>query len=97
MKVKLIQMTQNPIDVMWVAARTCYSAKSPIELWEIDRFPMNEGLGEWEYLNDKDNKHWKLVKQVLNSGHNSIAQHVYFTFAIEGISRSCSHQLVRHR
>ena len=36
MKVKLIQMTQNPIDVMWTAARTCYSEKSPVEMWEDD-------------------------------------------------------------
>ena len=40
---------------------------------------------------------WNLVKKVLDSGHQSIAEHVYFTFAIEGISRACSHQLVRHR
>mgnify|MGYP007037139214 CR=1 FL=1 len=34
MKVKLIGATQNPIDLMWTAARTCYSEKSPIEIWE---------------------------------------------------------------
>ena len=27
MKVKLISMTENPIDIMWTAARTCYSEK----------------------------------------------------------------------
>ena len=97
MKVKLIQMTQNPIDVMWVAARTCYSEKSPIEMWEIDRFPMNEGLGEWEYEYNRDNKHWNLVKQVLSSGHSSIAEHCCFTFAIEGVSRSLLAQITRHR
>lgn len=89
MKVKLIQMTQNPEDVMWVAARTCYASKSPNEMWE-------------DCENDKFNvltaeKHWKLVKAVLDSGHQSVAEHVYFTFTIEGISRACSHQLVRHR
>ena len=101
MRVKLLQVTQNPIDVMWTAARTCYSAKSPVEIWE-----------DWQKLLDSDNeevvcdfneyknmqeKHWNLVKKVLDSGHQSIAEHVYFTFAIEGISRACSHQLVRHR
>lgn len=39
----------------------------------------------------------KLVKKVLRSGHESIAEHVNFTFLIEGISRACSHQLVRYR
>jgi thymidylate synthase (FAD) len=97
MKVKLIQMTKDPIDVMWVAARTCYSEKSPIEMWEIDRFPENEGQGEWEYEHERDEKHWNLVKQVLSSGHQSIAEHVYFTFAIEGVDRALTHQLVRHR
>lgn len=43
------------------------------------------------------NEPLKLIKKVLNSGHLSITEHIFFTFAIEGISRSCSHQLVRHR
>lgn len=33
----------------------------------------------------------------LRSGHESVIEHAVFTFAIEGISRACSHQLVRHR
>ena len=82
--VKLLSMTQNPIEVMWTAARTCYSPKGPIEMWE-------------DSATTPTDKKWKLVKTVLDSGHQSIAEHVYFTFAIEGISRACSHQLVRHR
>lgn len=39
----------------------------------------------------------EFVNKVLSSGHLSIAEHINFTFAIEGISRACSHQLVRHR
>lgn len=84
MDVKLIQITQNPIETMWVAARTCYSEKSPIELWE-------------DAATTPTDKKWKLVKQVLGSGHQSIAEHVSFTFAIEGVSRTLTHQLVRHR
>lgn len=104
MRVKLIQVTQNPIDVMWTAARTCYSAKSPIEIWDDWGLQVGElKLGveklsdAWEQEKEITNKHWNLVKKVLDSGHQSIAEHVYFTFAIEGISRACSHQLVRHR
>lgn len=105
MKVKLLQMTENPIDIMWVAARTCYSAKSPVEIWE-DVHPIIEERECYteeyceklqEDLNKQADKHWNLVKKVLDSGHQSIAEYVYFTFAIEGISRACSHQLVRHR
>lgn len=106
MQVKLIQMTESPIDIMWVAARTCYSEKSPIKMWDEMNIPEVEEKGIY---NEKDceniarkhkrkiNKRWNLVKKVLDSGHQSIAEHVYFTFAIEGISRACSHQLVRHR
>ena len=104
MRVKLIQVTQNPIDVMWTAARTCYSEKSPVEMWEESCNHKNTSfMGDWQLqdymdeLRERTDKHWNLVKKVLDSGHQSIAEHVYFTFAIEGISRACSHQLVRHR
>lgn len=84
MKVKLIQITEDPISIMWVAARTCYSEKSPIEMWntckEVD-----------------ENKKWKLVKTVLSSGHQSIAENISFTFVIEGVSRSLLAQITRHR
>ncbi len=46
-------------------------------------------------LNDGDVS--RLVNLALDLGHFSVFEHVSFTFAIEGISRSCSHQLVRHR
>jgi thymidylate synthase (FAD) len=39
----------------------------------------------------------KLVKHLYAGGHHSVFEHIYFTFKIEGISRACSHQLVRHR
>lgn len=44
---------------------------------------------------DDDNS--KALMHALSSGHDSIAEHMTFTFAIGGISRACSHQLVRHR
>lgn len=39
----------------------------------------------------------KLVKHLYRNGHHSVFEHIYFTFKIEGVSRACSHQLVRHR
>ncbi len=39
----------------------------------------------------------KLVEHLYKNGHHSVMEHIYFTFKIEGISRACSHQLVRHR
>lgn len=44
---------------------------------------------------DDDNS--KSLMHALSSGHDSITEHWTATFAIEGISRACSHQLVRHR
>ena len=39
----------------------------------------------------------KLVMQCYRSGHHSVLEHASFTFKISGISRACSHQLVRRR
>lgn len=41
--------------------------------------------------------HLALVKHLYKNGHHSVFEHIYFTFKIDGISRACSHQLVRHR
>lgn len=38
-----------------------------------------------------------LVKHLYLNGHHSVFEHIWFTFKLEGISRVCSHQLVRHR
>lgn len=38
-----------------------------------------------------------LVRRLYKNGHHSVMEHIFFTFKIEGISRACSHQLVRHR
>lgn len=84
MKVKLIAKTPNMLDVVYTGARTCYNAGSPIDMWNnVDSIANGK----------KEN----LIKKVFESGHLSTSEHTYFTFAIEGISRACSHQLVRHR
>ena len=98
MKVKLISATKDPIGLMWTAARTCYSEKSPIEIWEYDRYPEFVGDEEKEnYIKDRQEKMWKLVEEVLSSGHLSIAEYCNFVFAIEGADRALTHQLCRHR
>ena len=38
-----------------------------------------------------------MVKKLYLNGHHSPFEHIWYTFKIEGISRACSHQLVRHR
>lgn len=81
MKVTLLEHTPDPEKLIATAAKVCYSA-SDIEHIE-------EGL--------TDEKIKSFIDMLMNLGHESPIEHVSFTFAIEGISRSCSHQLVRHR
>jgi len=38
-----------------------------------------------------------ILEQVVNLGHTSVVEHASFTFAISDVSRSLTHQLVRHR
>ena len=40
---------------------------------------------------------YRALKGALASGHESVVEHASFTFAISGVSRALSHQLVRHR
>ena len=81
MKVKLIAHTPDPEKVIATAAKLCYSS-SDIE-------SLMEGL--------TPEKTEKFLDMLFNLGHESPIEHVSFTFAVEGISRACSHQLVRHR
>ena len=50
-----------------------------------------------DHIPDKEEDVMKSLKGAIDSGHESVLEHWSATFAIEGISRACSHQLVRHR
>lgn len=84
MKVKLITVTPNLLDILYTGARTCYNAGSPIDMFE-------------EVDNISRDKKLKLINGCIKSNHQSILEHSQFTFAIEGVSRALTHQLVRHR
>ena len=84
MKTKLLQSTPNMIDVIYTAARTCYNPGSPVDMWD-------------DVNNVSEEKKLKLIKNCVSSQHDSVLEHAYFTFAIEGIDRAVSHQLTRHR
>ena len=49
------------------------------------------------YGKDKAKNPKKLVENLLRLKHLSVFEHVYFTWKIEGISRTCLAQLTRHR
>ena len=38
-----------------------------------------------------------LIDAIVKMGHHSVLEHINITFGLEGMSRACSHQLVRHR
>jgi thymidylate synthase (FAD) len=80
--VNLISMPENPLKTIYLACRTCYSADYPINIWEAETTP---------------EKMLSLVKKVLASGHHSTIEHCQYVFTISGVSRACTHQLVRHR
>ena len=81
MKVKLISHTPEAERKVAMAARLCYSAIGAAEL--------EERLSETQVQT--------LVEKILDMGHFSTLEHVSFTFAVEGVSRVLTHQLVRHR
>ncbi len=47
--------------------------------------------------NASEEKLRKVLRAVIDMGHTSVVEHAYFTFAISGVSRALTHQLVRHR
>lgn len=81
LKVKLIEHTPNPERTIAISGKLCYSPTS------VDK--LEDNLTE-ESIN-------KFVDMLSSYGHESPMEHVSFTFAIEGVSRSLTHQLVRHR
>ncbi|MBQ9419726.1 MAG: FAD-dependent thymidylate synthase, partial [Synergistaceae bacterium] len=63
------------------AARICYKDITAAELLKGEEKNLSRGL----------------ISELFESGHMSTFEHVSFTFAVDGLSRVASHQLVRHR
>ena len=82
LNVKLLDITQNAVSIIYAACRQCYSSEFAYGLIK-------------ERKDDK--KREEFIKRVVESGHESPLEHVKLTFAIEGVSRTLTHQLVRHR
>ena len=82
LNVELLDVTKNALSVFYASARQCYSPEFAGEIFE-----------------DKtsSDKQERFIEKIMNSGHLSPLEHVKFTFAIEGVSRALTHQLVRHR
>lgn len=81
MKVTLINHTKDPDRICAAAAQSCYSEKGATELFETT----------------SEERARKMIEKVVGMGHLSVVEHAHFTFSVEGVSRSLTHQLVRHR
>lgn len=81
LKVKLLQYTQEPEKIIAAAAKLCYSSVGVEDIMDN--------------LNEENTD--KFLNMLMSLGHESPIEHVSFTFGVEGVSRSLSHQLVRHR
>lgn len=81
LRVKLIAHTPEPEKVVSAAAKLCYSRVGTEDIMEN--------------LNGDNIE--KFLNILMDLGHESPIEHVSFTFAVEGISRTLTHQLVRHR
>ena len=81
LNIQLITHTPHPEKVIAGAAKLCYSPK--------------DIKGTTALSDDKKNSNF--VKMLVDMGHESPLEHISFTFGIEGVSRSLTHQLVRHR
>ena len=81
MDVRLLNHTPEPERAIAAAARLCYAPVGAAELLEVM----------------SDDAVRKVLKTIITSGHTSALEHASYTFAIDGVSRALTHQLVRHR
>ena len=82
-KAVMLTHTPDPLTLIYTAYKQCYSKKDVVLVYN------DESILKQDKVN--------LVKKCMESGHHSPLEHVSFTFAVSGISRAASHQLVRHR
>lgn len=87
MKVRLIASTELGPFAPAFASKVCTSKEVPDPL---DSLAQTMRKGEPHPLKSS-------LESAMKSGHWSVLEHWSGTFVIEGISRACSHQLVRHR
>jgi thymidylate synthase (FAD) len=83
LNVKLLDVTDNALALIYSACRQCYSEEF--------------GGDIFDKVKDDREKQAAFIKKIVSSGHESPLEHVKFTFAVEGVSRALTHQLVRHR
>ena len=86
LEVVLIDYARDPLNKLYGAYRTCYTPKTPAEVWKE--------IGDGTIGQDKIRE---FILERLKTGHASPLEQVVFWFGISGVSRALSHQFVRHR
>ncbi len=81
MQVELLYHTPDPERAIATAARLCYAPVGAAELMET--MP--------------EERVRSVLSTIMGSGHYSTLEHASYTFAVDGVSRALTHQLVRHR
>jgi thymidylate synthase (FAD) len=90
MRVRLLEATENPEELICRGARNDY-----MEDWVADQ-SFAESMAGVDGDTIEDQKA-NFIGKLLNRGHYGPFEHPSATFAIEGASRSCMAQLTRHR
>lgn len=89
-QVRLIALTHfsKPEEVPW-------ETDTDIETQQLIEFAGRECYQSWSNPSGRTNQAY--IANLLEHGHLSVLEHAAATFRITGISRACSHELVRHR
>ena len=95
LRVKLLDVSVNAKKLIYAAGRQCYAEGWAGDSWEDSSEDISILDKEGKEISDKEME--GLIKHLVDSGHTSVLEHVKFTFAIDGVSRSETHQQVRHR
>ena len=94
LKVELVAWTQEKHDTSITGRGDIFESRPRpgMEPTEI----VSRAAGISHNKEEREN-HADFVKRVIGFGHESVLEHVSFTFRVEGVSRALSHQWVRHR
>ncbi len=92
-KVYLFSYDGDVERVCAAAMRSCYSPHAGYSLYTYTENPQ---ILEGEKTFDKERVQY-FIRKSLELGHHDILEHGALTFDLQGVSRACSHQLVRHR
>jgi thymidylate synthase (FAD) len=107
MEVDVLQATPNADRLAVACGRGDYMEDSlvGVDLTDDEQYrevveavSIDSDVGEMDAVDTSlDEKTAEMIRKFVNRGHFGVLEHSNFTFAVEGISRSCMAQITRHR